>query len=415
MMHTKHIFFLTTLCGLFFAVSCTNPDEEAQECYRQGRELRKTEEPAQAMNLFLQAAQSGTKDETLLGRVYSNMANICRQADEHATAYRIYTLSAEHFAASGDSLAYAYAFNNMAWEQAVMGNKDSALLLISKAALLYPRPPLTDKIKESRAAACLFAEEYDSVLYWTSPPADDYLLTLRAQAYSFLNNNDSATYYARLLLPRTAGLSSLDDLYYILTHNDTQAPKETVLALASQRADVQKALEIRRGKLAQAVQLYLQHEKKRNNPWSKLWLPLLLCVVIAFCIAAGRLRYKRRLLNNEQNRYEQQRLAEIEQTAKTLRETQDLRAELQWNDFQAFCLQTDKFFHGLAGKLQAQGLNETDLRICILVLIGMTHNEIADMIPCSRKSIGKLKDLAARKLSISGGQLRTYLLHLARA
>jgi DNA-binding CsgD family transcriptional regulator len=54
-------------------------------------------------------------------------------------------------------------------------------------------------------------------------------------------------------------------------------------------------------------------------------------------------------------------------------------------------------------------LNEQDIRMCILVLIGLSHKETAEMLNCSPKSIGKLKDLTARKLGVSGGQLQDKL------
>ena len=104
-------------------------------------------------------------------------------------------------------------------------------------------------MKESRAAACLFTEEYDSVLYWTKDETNDYMLTLRAQAYSFLSIEDSAAYYAHLLISRTTDLFTLNNMYYILTHNDAEADKETIVARSSERADVQKAIELRHGRL----------------------------------------------------------------------------------------------------------------------------------------------------------------------
>jgi len=39
--------------------------------------------------------------------------------------------------------------------------------------------------------------------------------------------------------------------------------------------------------------------------------------------------------------------------------------------------------------------------------------DIAEMLNCSPKSIGKLKDLTARKLGVSGGQLQEKLLKTA--
>jgi hypothetical protein len=35
----------------------------------------------------------------------------------------------------------------------------------------------------------------------------------------------------------------------------------------------------------------------------------------------------------------------------------------------------------------------------------LSHKQIAEMLNCSPKSIGKLKDLTAHKLGVSGGQL----------
>ena len=210
------ILLLVICCVTLLSAGSKPSHEQVQAWYEQGKDLRTQGEPAKAMAVFLQAAHSGTDDEMLLGRVYSNMANICRQANEHLLAYYVYSTSAEHFLASKDDLAYGYALNNMAWEQAAMAHKDSAWALIDQALQVYPLFPLTDKVIETRAAACYFTQEYDSVLYYSTPPADDYLLMLRAQAYSFMHADDSATYYAQMLLPRTDNPFYLDDLYYIL-------------------------------------------------------------------------------------------------------------------------------------------------------------------------------------------------------
>ena len=215
---SRYIFVLYILC-LVAAGCSSHADQNALSLYQQGRALREEGCQEEAMQAFIEATHSGTDDEALLGRVYSNMANMCRQANDHETAFEVYALSAEHFQKAGDTLAFAYALNNMAWEQAALGHKDSALALIEKAVRVCPREPLLEKVRETQAAACLFAKEYDSVLVYTTPPANEYLLTLRAQAFSYLQMDDSATYYALLLLPQTTNLFALDDLYYILTHN----------------------------------------------------------------------------------------------------------------------------------------------------------------------------------------------------
>ena len=376
--------------------------------YQNGKALREEGKQVEAMQAFIEAAHSGTDDEALLGRVWSNMANMCRQANDHETAFEVYALSAGHFRQAADTLAYAYALNNMAWEQTAMGHKEIAMTLIDSAVHIYPRPPLTDKIVETKAAACFFRQEYDSVLVYTMPPANDYLLTLRAQAFSFLQMDDSASYYAQLLLPETTNLFALDDLYYILTHNDSTANKETIRNLSSQRADVQNAIKVRHGELMKAVEILQQdlNSEKHSSWW---FMALFLALGIGLCIWGAIIRKKQRRLQSEKSDFEQARLFELEQNIRHLQEAEDLRSELQWTDFQSFCTQIDKCFNAFAAKLSAQGLNEQDIRICVLVLIGLSHKQIAEMLNCSPKSIGKLKDLTARKLGVSGGQLQDKL------
>ena len=381
--------------------------------YQHGKTLREEGKQVEAMQAFIEAAHSGTDDEVLLGRVYSNMANMCRQANEHRTAFEVYKLSAEHFAKSYDSLAYAYALNNMAWEQAAMKHKQHALSLVDSAITCYPYLPLTEKVIETKAAACFFKQEYDSVLYYTASSHDsDYLLMLRAQAFSFLQMDDSATFYAKLLLPRMTNPFYLDDLYYILTHNDAAADKETLLRLTSDRADVQKQIKERHGQLALAVHLLQQDLHPQKQSLSILFI-ILIISGLALLIWLIYIAYQQYLLHAEKAKFEQARIQELNANKQLLLESEDIRQELVWNDYEALRREINKRFFNLAAKLQDMDLNEQDIRMCILVLIGLSHKETAEMLNCSPKSIGKLKDLTARKLGVSGGQLQEKLLKTA--
>ena len=211
-----------------------------------------------------------------------------------------------------------------------------------------------------------------------------------------------------LLLPQTTNLFALDDLYYILTHNDSSADKESIRALSSKRADIQKAIKERHGELVKAVEILKQDlaPQEKTKPWK-----IILLVVLGICLLAwaALIAKKQHRLHTQKSQFEQTRRFELEQNIRHLQEVEDLRSELEWTDFQSFCTQIDKRFNAFAAKLQEQGLNEQDIRICVLVLIGLSHKEIADMLNCSPKSIGKLKDLTARKLGVSGGQLQEKL------
>jgi DNA-binding CsgD family transcriptional regulator len=235
---------------------------------------------------------------------------------------------------------------------------------------------------------------------------------LRAQAFSFLQMDDSATFYAKLLLPRMTNPFYLDDLYYILTHNDAAADKETLLRLTSDRADVQKQIKERHGQLALAVHL-LQQDLHPQKQSLSIWFILLIVSGLALLIWLIYIAYQQYLLHAEKAKFEQARIQELNANKQLLLESEDIRQELVWNDYEALRREINKRFFNLAAKLQDMDLNEQDIRMCILVLIGLSHKEIAEMLNCSPKSIGKLKDLTARKLGVSGGQLQEKLLKTA--
>ena len=219
------IAFLTWLVAIVAA--CSSPSAETY--YHQGRQFREANQPVE--------------EYAYKARSYSNMATMCRIGEQHETAYALYEKSLEQFVLAGDTLAQAYALNNMAWEQAVLANKPTALLLIDSALSVCSEEPVQAKVWESHAAACLYAAEYDSVLFYTKHSSSLYFDMLRAQAYTFLGCNDSALWYAKRVVEQTDNPRYLDDVYYILAHCDLSAEVEDVRLLADERTDTQQTLE----------------------------------------------------------------------------------------------------------------------------------------------------------------------------
>jgi hypothetical protein len=66
MIRRTYIPFLLSVWMLLLASCTQRADEDARYYYEQGRALREQGELTQAMQAFLKAAQSGTKDEALL-------------------------------------------------------------------------------------------------------------------------------------------------------------------------------------------------------------------------------------------------------------------------------------------------------------------------------------------------------------
>ena len=410
-------------------------------CYHYGRLLREREDPVKAMQVFLSAAHSRTHDFHILGRVYSNMGDICHLASAFSFAYDMYEQSANMYLHNGDSLLYYYGLNNMAYELAEQGKKDSAFAVLEQIDRKKIDSYAIMKIYETKAEACLYAHMYDSAICYTSPLlsysfVEPEWLLIRAQAYSLNGENDSAVYYANRALAITNETYQQNNALYILTNNDTTKNSEAIREVAADRADVQKLIEIKRSKCAQAVQL-LEQDIKR--PLDLSWLYAIMATLIIIGTGIGiyvHIKRRRHALLSQTledlqcatssvqekhdelaERYKKNHQLiedEINNNCRLLQKDEHLSATLKWSDFKEMCRQTDKLFYMFASKLQQKRvLNETEIRLCVLVLINLSRAEISKTLPYALNSIGKLKDHTAKLLGTTGKNLHDFLLKMS--
>ena len=380
--------------------ACSSPT--AEEYYRQGRQFREADQPIEAMESFIASTNVSSREYAYKARSYSNMATMCRIGEQHETAYSLYKKSLDQFFLAGDSLAQAYALNNMAWEQAVLANKPFAIVLIDSALKVCHDKAVRAKVQESQAAACLYAGEYDSVLFYTAQTSSLYFDMLRAQAYTFLGYNDSALHYAKRVVELTDNPRYLDDVYYILFHCDATTEVEDIRMLADKRTDIQRTLERARPDwitaLSMAEQALLPPQRT-----VKRWTIILL-TIIAFFVAAfvAWLLWNRKKQNDT-----------LEQQCHALRKSTNIREELQWNNYAQFCAICNDRLSGIADKLDQRGLSEREIRICVLVLIGFSYAKIAEILYRAENGIGKDKYIIAKRLGVSVKDLQITLRDIA--
>ena len=383
-------------------MACSSPTAESY--YRQGRELREADEPVAAMEAFMAATVVHSREYAFKARSWSNMATMCRMGERHDLAYQLYEQSLEQFALAKDTIAQAYALNNMAWEQAVQGNKPAATSLIDAALALCSDTAVQHKVTESRAAACLYAGEYDSVFCYTrcSPSPSPYFDILQAQAYAYLGNNDSALYYAKRVVTQTDNPRYLDNVYYILTYCDSTAQADEVRALAATRADVLMDLERNRADWIEAMLLAENalNKPKKPLPW---WYWLAWFGIVILIVDALAYGIPRRKQTNS-----------LEQQCRHLRNSTNLREELKWNSYPQFRTACDEKLSSIVTKLEQRGLSEREIRICVLVLIGLSYAQMADVLIRAESGIGKDKYMVAKRLGVSVKDLQTTLIQIAR-
>ena len=281
-------------------------DDYAHACYHYGRLLREKDDPVTAMQVLIRATHSRTHDYHILGRVYSNMGDICHLSGDFPLSYTMYEKSANMFLRNGDSLLYYYGLNNMAFELAEQGKKDSCYHITENIQEHY----LSDSILlaycfMTQAQACLKCKQYDSLILYANQ-SKLYASTLAStslqlsQAYSYLGERDSAVYYALQVLNYTNELFDINNALYILTNDDETKDKTSIRQTAADRADIQKLLEIRQGKVSQATQLLKQDiNRKISLTWLYTTIATLAIVGMILFVYVTRKRKRHQLLSQQ--------------------------------------------------------------------------------------------------------------------
>ena len=411
----------------------------AHACYHYGKLLRAKDHPAEAMQAFINATHSRTRDYHILGRVYNNIGDMCHLAGEYRLSYEMFEKSADMYLQNGDTLLHYYSLNDMAFE--LVAQKDTSYICVLLDSIqTYNHSDVILKSQETKALMYLQSQHYQAAISLIdSMQVEGYYdlmgYLLKAQAYEHINQFDSAVSNASFILSHTTDSRYLISACYILSHVDKGISSDSILELTSIRADAQKDWGIRNGQYANAVQL-LEKDLERKPDWQWLYAVIATVLIIgaAIVVYVYRKHKKHDLLaqkisdltlksnavqaNHEKlvNRYESQHQRREEETlhrCALLRECPQIAVELKWSDFDAACSIIDSHFYLLASKLRQKAvLNETEIRLCILVLIGLNRIQIANTMPYALNSIGKLKDQTAKKLGTSGKNLRDFLIKM---
>ena len=402
-------------------------DEYAHACYHYGKLLRAKEDPVSAMQVFINATHSRTHDYHIFGRVYSNMGDMCRLAGFFYLAYDMFDCAAENFLENSDTISYCYAKNSAAFELASAGLLDSCNDIVNEI-LDYNKcdGKFMAYCYLSKAEAYLRIGQFESAInnsyisknFYPNIDAVDIQL---AQAYSALGIKDSAVYYANYVLSHSKSLFLVNNAQYILTNDDNSRDINAVRDVAADRADTQKLIEIRQGKLSQAVQL-LEQDLSRKPDLRWLYAVCLTLTIIGVALGLYvRRKHRQHTLLSQQiyelevksNETIAQKRLQVASNCALYSNSNNLRKDLCWNDYDKMCHIVDQQFYMLASKLRHKNvLNEKELRLCILVLLDMSRQEISDILPYALSSVGKLKDQTAKSLGSTGKNLHDYLLNL---
>ena len=419
------------------------PTDYARANYYYGRLLRTRGDHPAAMQAFLRVIHSRSEDHAVKGRSYSNIATLCHWADEYALSYEMYQKCAQQFWLCPDSVMYYYALNAMAFELARQQLLRESIDLTNKIEQECTDEGVLTKIWETRAEAFRVVEQYDSAIYcadilnakgFIAPSGE----VVKAQSFLALGIEDSAVYYAQIVMESPyANNTDKYNVLYILSNNDSTIEKDDIRALNSQRADIAlQELTPESEKLAIAVDYLLQDlNRKPDLTWLWAILVTLLIIGVPSSIYISHKRKTHQLYSqkttaaqeehrilSEQNRQLEEKqiqrrenaMAEIDVFCNSITE-ENIKQKLCWKEFDQMCTIVNQRMFGFVDKLRARGItSDNEIKICILLVIGhFNTKQMAMIVPSTYDSFKTTKSGVAKKLNISGKNMRSILLKIA--
>ena len=419
------------------------PTDYARANYYYGRLLMDScNNEVEAMRCFINASHTNTKDYHLLYRVYTNMGLLCYYIEDYyGIGFQMFKFAYNQIEHTNNTWSIFSATYNLAWgaaklksdetyqytQQIINYCNDSTIIYHSNLAyaILYLN---TKKYKLSLHYADKYFQHYSE---------EPFVHLIKAQAFSYLGQKDSAVHYAKFVTQNTTNIEKLKNAYYILQYDDADnISKDSVNIISADRMDIQNELDRKHQRLTKAIQLLEQDlNRKPNYPLIIIIAAALTAFIVVTAITAKRIRKKQKRLKHEQLSveerqkklerdaliYERQRnehlnklKTQLEDTCRAIRETQDLRNTMKWELFDEMCAVADLRLMNIATRLKSFGLNEREVRLCVLVMIDdFSGKEIAQNINYAESGIRSLKSKTAKKIGTDSKNLRHYLISIA--
>ena len=365
-----------------------------------------------ATDFYIKADRMKTKDWVLRGRINSCMGFICKQDSCFEEALEFYERACQAHQKSDNMWYYAHNLLNVAEQYVNLGeyNKaDSVLLLASNYDV---DSAYYADIMDVKAMALYNQQLYDSALvlllgikdYPRNIEAKTYSYLMIARCYNQLLKIDKAKYYAEYVITHSYNSSFRSNAYYILIQS------AEIEGNINQLAEYSKCREDEDRNLQHVSESYAQASVKLieyiNNPFSihvEEILIILFCIIVlaVWAIWYSRKRINRKIASEKklieqeiaqwkdgilQKMNEEKTISEIEKRKMILNVVMDYADEFAidkpiWdNDTKLFRL-ADSCFGFIIYRLKhTYHLRNSELKICLMVLLDFPNKEIARMV-----------------------------------
>ena len=419
-------------------------DELAKAYYFMGRNFYYANDFATAAEYYILCDRMSPSDPMYKGRVNSCMGFICKQDSSFAEALEFYERACEAHQKSNNTWYYAHNLLNIAEQYVNLGeyNKsDSVLLLASNYdvdSAYYAR------MVDVYALSLYNQQLYDSALvhllsikdYPRNLDARCYSYQLIMHCYEFQNQLIECPYYAQYIINNSKNPSFCSNAYFFLMYDaKNRNTVEELARYSTYREDEDRILRHVTESYAQAS---VKLREYINNPFSIHVEEILIILFCFIVIAIWAIWYSRKITNRKiasekklmeqeiakwkegilQKMNEEKAISEIEKRKMILNVVMDYADEFAidkpiWdNDTKLFRL-ADSCFGFIIYRLKhTYHLRNSELKICLMVLLDFPNKEIARIVSYKEDSYPTIKRRLATKLGTSSSEMRNFLLDL---
>lgn len=423
--------------------------------YYKARLYKRAQQFDQATLFYLKALDliRNEKKYSLLGKIYSDMGDICSIQKDYTKSMKKYEESIYFFKLAGDTLEASYKVIDIARMYRFMKDYQKARQFYTKSLLQSPDSFLHGIVYQEIGINYFFAKQYDSAKYFLNKsllyPYKGTNYAIRcynlADLYFELNQFDSAFLYANKAMKYPATFFIQRECYRILTN--TEYSKGDFKQMATYMSKYQDCTDSVRKIETQTKTTILEDLHQTSSAASKsnqfliisVFIILIILALSLFIVLTLRIKSNRKQqeLKTTEKKLVEKQLVLKHNLIQKLQETRDLHSSvfkkangtereliikeiynntLHIDDWEAFKTLMNKTFNDIVGNLESRysEINKKEILWCCLFLLDIPNNEMLNLLDCKQSSLYKLKYRITIKLQLTtAAELEHLLLELA--
>ncbi len=413
--------------------------------YYKARLYKKIQRFDNATELYLKALDIFQKNENyiFLGKVYSEIGDICTMQKDYKEALSKYKTAFKYFQVVNDTIQTSYKMIDIGRAHRFLKEHDKALESYRKAIYQRKDSLLFGSVFQEIGLNYLDSKKYDSAKFYLREslkfPYKGTNYAIRCcylgDVFFKVNQFDSASYYANFALNYPATFFNQRDCYRILAN--TEYMRGDFQRMGQYMTKYQECTDSVRQIEIQTKSTVLEdiHETKSAFVKSKhfsliLAFVILIIILVSYFIfnqLSKRNKNKEKQLENTETKLTQKQVLLKENLKKKIEENKFLKAaaykkatlserELIDKEIYTYCLHLDDWnayeklmnqtFNNLflVLKEKCTDINRKELILCSFILLDVPTTDITLILECQQGSLYKLKYRLSQKLKLSGAK-----------